>query len=323
MTNTIPNSVYTGANFIACYMTSETDSSTGTTTYTLHPVGVGVKVGSFEHNYNVDKAFGIGDRVADVFYSKGFEGTLNFDAILEDSATTFVSKLISDGSLSYEDLYIVQLNGEVLAGSSPTVSEYLHIGGFKADGVKITARSGEYVGLSVDGKFRYSENVTNVSNTTLDTSALINTPLTFASATLTIGDSTAFDINTTIVKEFEIDIKNNIEKLLSLGNIYPTVLQEQKFEADITLNVYMDSQNWNTVVSALSTTTSSGEPSNNSNFVYDIYPNTSLTLTVTGQNHTYTIEANPVALESFSTSFEDANVVEGQMKLIAKTVSFS
>ena len=301
------DSVFTAANIIATYM-----ADNGSGTQTLYPVGVGVKVGTFEHNYNVDRAYGIGDRVADVMYSKGFEGSMSFDCILTDDNTPLIAGFLSDSSLSDTTLYLVKTDGSVLSGT-PTITEYWQINGFKPDSVKITARAGEFIGLSIEGKYKSSDYKTGQS-TPMDVSGLINEPLTFANASISVG-GTNFGIDTTIVKEFEIDIKHNIERLLALNNLYPQVLQEQKFDADLTLNVYMDSTTWGVITTNLS------ESSNN--YLHGTYPNNTITLTVTGSTKTYTFTADGVSLNTFSTTFEDANVIEGQMKLLAKTVTLS
>lgn len=293
--------VYTGANFLVAKL--ETDGTT------LTPVGVGVKVGTFEHNYNVDRAYGIGDRIADVMYSKGFEGSLSFDAILDDNTSPFVAQWINSGAIDEIDLYLVKLDGSVLS-TDVDVSEAWKLIGYKPDGVKITARAGEYVGLSFDGKFRKSEYLTG-QTLTLSIAPLTNTPLIFASANV---NASSWSIDLNVTKEFEIDVKHNIETLKVLNDLYPAVLQEQKYEIDATLNVYVNATTWSELTSALS---------ENAHYKNDMYPDTTLTLTVTGVNKTYTFTLSNVALSSFSTSFEDANVVEGSLKLMAKNITLS
>ena len=326
--------VYTGANYLVGLLTDETEPS-GTVhgSKTITPIGVGAKIGTYEHNYQLEKAFGIGDRVVDEYYSKGFEGSISFDIIYSESlhsvsvwsnSVNFLSNLLSKESVSEIDIYLFEVDGEVLAPSSLPSGQYAWIlHGFKPDSVKISARAGEFVGLSIDGKFASSEYVditTSVSgdyDVTLDISMLTDNPLTFANASISESGHTFLGASGyNYVKEFEIDIKHNLENIFSLNTLTPKEYQEQKYDMDITLNVYMDSNTWSVLTSKLPTT---------SNFMQApyTYPDTTLTLTLTGASTHDTIEVDNISLSSYSSSFEDANVVEGSMKLLGRELALT
>ena len=335
--------VLTGANAILVW---RDDANTK-----LRPVGVGVKISTFESDYQMEKIWGIGDRTYDLLYSKGFSGSLSFDIILGDADNEFLDVLLTAGKIgSIPDVYIFTTdNATPITGtnngfSDPTQVKIYKIAGWKADSMKITMRSGEYIGVSFDGKFSRLEDSDITIDTTnnaysynstdyaFDISDLLVEPLTFARASLTTATDTsgtawnAVDVD--LVKDFEIDVKHNLEAIYSLNSMFPRKFVEQKFDLDISMTAYFN--DYTQYENLLSSLRVSASDSVNTKFVGAYtYPNTAqgvATLKIealgeSGKKHTFTIY--DAGLTSFSNVFEEANVVEGSFKFMGRYLTYS
>lgn len=308
--------VYTGANYLVFYDTGETDIEGNEI---LKVVGAGVKVGTYSQNYNLDKYFGIGDRVADGFYSKGFEGSISVDYVMvEDDIVNglWYADELDTCSIAEKTLYIALYSGECIV-SSKTPSGIWKLNGVKFDSVKYSIKAGEYVAITLDGKFKSSEYITDVSGYTFNTDRLYSPIVTFANAHVTFG--TGFDISNGLLKSVEVNIKHGLEKLLRIGSLMPEEYKEQKLEVDASLSVYMDLGTWSELTTNLV---------ESSYYIHDtntaIYPSVDITITFSmGSIGDVSMILHDVVLSEFSTSYEDANVVEGSLKMLASYVEIS
>lgn len=324
------NQVITSANTILMWKTGDidiTDSSGNTEKYDgFSPVGIGVKVNTFEMDYKTERVYGIGDKLADGVYSKGFGGNISFDMVVSDSSETNISNFLNmllynnDSGAAYFpdtvnlDLYIYFGLDTYLDKNSTyidlnTVDVYKLVG-FTPESIKLNMRSEEYVVMSVSGRYKSMDGYTvpsGYNGAKMSIGEVYANPSTFVNGGITI-DSGEFDANTfTYTKSVDVDIKYNPKDIYVIGSPYPSEFVGQKIGIDVNIVCYMDKDVFESLINSM-------KDVDNFNGVNSYFPNGVLTLNFSSN---YSMKLSGLYIVNVSTSMESANVLEVKMKMYA------
>lgn len=325
----VSSQVITSANTVLMWKTGDisiTDSSGNTTTYDgFSPIGIGVKVNTFDMDYKTERVYGVGDKLADGVYSKGFNGNISFDMIVSNSSENNISKFFNmllynnDSGSAYfpdtvnVDLYVyfgldMNLNNTTYVDLNE--GDVYRLVGFTPESIKLSMRSEDYVVMSVSGRYKSMEGYTVPSGydgAKMTVAEVYASPSTFVNGGITI-DSGEFDANTfTYTKSVEVDIKYNPKDMYVIGSPYPSEFVGQKIGIEANVVCYMDKDVFESLINSM-------KDVDNFNGVNSYFPNGVLTLQFSSQ---YSVKLSGLYIVNISTSMESANVLEVKMKMYA------
>ncbi len=237
--------VYTGTNFLLDLGRESSFNTGSTSAFDMGSLGVGLKLSTFSMKNQANPIYGVNQRTALGWYSKGVDVDVSADfSLADDSDTTksWLDFILTGAGGSATTPNTSWSSGGTVNTGYASIQSYMSayemyaVSGIVFDSAKISIKEGELVSVTLSGTG--TQETSSVPTSSISVTPPTNV-LSWKDASVEIG-STLASIPTPI-DSLDMTISTNKKMIYGLGSLVYQGYFLQEFKVEGTMSVYHDS----------------------------------------------------------------------------------